>query len=523
MKKIGISTFTKLITIGGPVIYSSINKIKDSELKMEIRTSKFDLENFYTYDYNKINEETGKFISYYALDENEELLKKYPHKELHIIEYKYNFEQNSIILELATDNLTKKSIKILQLITDNKFLSLGKTIIINQTNFIKLGRMCSNVNNFSSEIITKKIKINYDNQKGFFIDKNQFVNINTKLERGDLSNLNQKFQYIINQILKYKEKTLLYSNFYNNGFKIISIILNFLKIEHFIIDISQSTKKRRNIINNFNSKNNNINVILFHPDIYEGLSLMGIRHLHILEPIPINIERSQLIARCVRYKSHAELPHYQRYVNIYDHIFEQAVLVEGSRYELKNEIKYIRGLKNKEKIDITFSRIKNNNKENNIKLWNKNKFKYSLALFDVLYTYSSSFISNILVTKYKKEKKNAIEETPSFLQEQANTITGKNEKLLKYLDNLLKSSNNRDKIFNLYNQMYGPHQTRNFLLLNPDHHIFINSQKYRINNINLINSLKKKDISNYNDKECLKRECEIWRPLKEGNCNRNND
>ena len=365
-------------------------------------------------------------------------------------------------------------------------------------------------------MVINKIKINYNHETGFFIDEAYYSKITTKISRSNLKNLNKKFEFIITQILKYNKRTVIYSNFYKEGFKIISVILNYLQIKHFIIDKTQTVYKRRQIVNKFNNKKNNIKVILLHPNIYEGISLMGINFLHILEPISITVIKDQLIARCIRHNSHLNQKSNNKIIKIYDHIFQQAVLISGNRYELKDEIKFIRGIKNNQKLEEKFHRIKNDIDQTS-SLWKNNKIKYLIVLMDYLYLSSRNFISTNILNNIK-HKYISFEETNSMLQEEAKNITGKNAKLLKHLDKINKSNNNRNQIFNLYNQMIMPPNIKRNLLLNPDHYDFLIYEKNKKNITGILNTLSKRDLSTINDIECLKRKCDIWTPLSEGNC-----
>lgn len=507
---------SKLTNLCLPVIYNSYTHYRESDFKNEIKN--YNIENFYKYDFKKIIDNTSQYISYFSFNENKQIINL--EKKFTIVEYEYNLDQNIVILELATNNLTNKSAKLLNLIDNENFFSLAKTIKTDKK-FIDLGRKCSNISDFYIKLINNKSKITYNEIFGYSVDKSSINNSNIFLDRNNLGSLNQKYQFIIKQLLKFKEKTLFYSNYYKEGFKILSVVLNYLNIKHYILDISQTPEKRLSIVNRFNKKDNKINIILFHPEIYEGISLFDVKHLHILEPISINIIREQLIARCIRYnsKQNTKIKHI---LNIYDHLFRQAILVPGVKNELKSEIQYVNQVSRKN-LNINFIKINNdffvNNKNS---LWKKNKIKYLMALIDVFYNYSSNFISPILKKEKIKKIPIRIDETAPFLQEQANNRSGKHKELLNHLDNLLKSNNGKNEIFDLYNHMYTPKKIRNLLLLDPDYKIYLKSLKTKKNIEGIINNLKIKDLMNNNDINCLQRNCKIWKPFKNGNCHRLN-
>lgn len=56
---------------------------------------------------------------------------------------------------------------------------------------------------------------------------------------------------------------------------------------------------------------------ILHPGLTEGLSFKGVRHVHFLEPVLQQATREQIIARGVRYQSHAHLPASERLVTVH--------------------------------------------------------------------------------------------------------------------------------------------------------------------------------------------------------------
>jgi hypothetical protein len=61
-------------------------------------------------------------------------------------------------------------------------------------------------------------------------------------------------------------------------------------------------------------------VMLLDKDSSEGISLMGIEHVHLLEPLLSVAERDQSLARAVRFQSHRHLPTTRHMVKIYTHV-----------------------------------------------------------------------------------------------------------------------------------------------------------------------------------------------------------
>jgi hypothetical protein len=61
-------------------------------------------------------------------------------------------------------------------------------------------------------------------------------------------------------------------------------------------------------------------VMLLDKDSSEGISLMGIEHVHLLEPLLSVAERDQSLARAVRFQSHRHLPVTRHLVKVHTHI-----------------------------------------------------------------------------------------------------------------------------------------------------------------------------------------------------------
>jgi hypothetical protein len=77
--------------------------------------------------------------------------------------------------------------------------------------------------------------------------------------------------------------------------------------------LSQTAKNQ--ILEDF--KNKKYMILLLYPQYTEGLSILGARQLHIMEPILNLSTKEQLMARVRRYKSHMHLPLAERHVKVF--------------------------------------------------------------------------------------------------------------------------------------------------------------------------------------------------------------
>ena len=152
----------------------------------------------------------------------------------------------------------------------------------------------------------------------------------------NLKTYSTKFYYIMKKILKTSGTVFLYSNFKEYGG-----ILTFIKIlEHYKFknfykegvgknryavwsgdETLEQKEKLRNVFNDIlNINGSKIKIVLGSPAIKEGVNLLRVRQVHILEPY-WNISRlEQVIGRAVRFCSHKDVNLEKRYVKVFIYI-----------------------------------------------------------------------------------------------------------------------------------------------------------------------------------------------------------
>ena len=165
------------------------------------------------------------------------------------------------------------------------------------------------------------------------LDLEGFKSLKKKHLRVPLKEYSIKFYEIIKRIRKSKGPVFVYSSF-KNYYGISSFIKcleaygfkEFLKNgsgkkRYTTITSEITVKKRTQIVETFNKfKNKNgdlIKVIVGSPAIKEGLSLLRVSQVHIIEPYWNESLMAQVIGRAVRYCSHKDLPKRRQIVNIY--------------------------------------------------------------------------------------------------------------------------------------------------------------------------------------------------------------
>lgn len=165
------------------------------------------------------------------------------------------------------------------------------------------------------------------NEKGF----DSWTGSNLKLEK--LERYSSKFYKIINKVRQIKGPNFIYSNFKEyGGLKPLIVALEANGFKDFNIfgpgknryavwsgdEKAELKEQIREVYNQFsNADGSKIKVLLGSPSIKEGVSLLRVKAVHILDPY-WNISRlEQVIGRAIRYCSHKDLPKEERVVNVY--------------------------------------------------------------------------------------------------------------------------------------------------------------------------------------------------------------
>ncbi len=109
------------------------------------------------------------------------------------------------------------------------------------------------------------------------------------------------------------QRVVIYSNFWEQGSLLIAAHLKERGLKYAII--APDTLDTQAILHGF--AQGVVPILILHPKMTEGLSVMGARQLHIMEPFLSYSMQQQLVARVSRYLSHAMLPLPQRRVDVF--------------------------------------------------------------------------------------------------------------------------------------------------------------------------------------------------------------
>ena len=195
---------------------------------------------------------------------------------------------------------------------------LKKLIHILLINLIKKSKRTleylDNLDKYSTKLHSLLKNISNPNTTGKIFIYSSFVDQNA----GGGKLIALLLEYLGFQRKIYKKNELIVNNYFNNN----SISRN---NKYYIrIDGSVSENERNFYINKFNSldntNGNNIQIIIGSTNLFEGVTLLSIREIHILEPWYNKSRYEQIIGRGTRQCSHKHLPFENRNLTIYNYI-----------------------------------------------------------------------------------------------------------------------------------------------------------------------------------------------------------
>jgi SNF2 family DNA or RNA helicase len=123
-------------------------------------------------------------------------------------------------------------------------------------------------------------------------------------------------------------QTIIYSSWKKTGINLISKELDKIKIPYSIISGDIESSKRQKISDSYNK--GDIQVLLITKAGGEGLDLKGTNSIVLLEPVWNIATKEQIVARAIRFRSHAHLLPAQRVVYVYDLLMDNPIKKDES-------------------------------------------------------------------------------------------------------------------------------------------------------------------------------------------------
>lgn len=156
------------------------------------------------------------------------------------------------------------------------------------------------------------------------------------MDMNNLENFSTKFYNVMKKILKTSGTVFIYSNFKTyGGLLTFSKILEHYEFKNFnqygegkrryaVWSGDETLEQREKMKDIFNSKENQhgskIKIILGSPAIKEGVTLLRVKQVHILEPYWNMSRLEQVIGRAIRFCSHKDIDPQKRKVKVYIYI-----------------------------------------------------------------------------------------------------------------------------------------------------------------------------------------------------------
>jgi superfamily II DNA or RNA helicase len=166
------------------------------------------------------------------------------------------------------------------------------------------------------DIITQKLKPDLLNPDGW-VEKQYFNN------KQLINNYSPKMAKLFQVILdNYKSKHMVFTFFKeHSGVNILSTLCKMCGIKYGVFSGDLTDAKRKELLKIFNSPANRfgdlIKIIFVTDAGAEGITLLEVGHIHILESDRRESKIQQVIGRGVRYKSHYNMPKHLQVVNVW--------------------------------------------------------------------------------------------------------------------------------------------------------------------------------------------------------------
>jgi len=172
----------------------------------------------------------------------------------------------------------------------------------------------------------------------------------------NLPTISEKLTEIVDKLKTIQGKHVIYSYFVSRyGIKFISAILEILNISHLIFDGSLDDNERESRLSRFNDEENKegekYKVLLMTNAGSEGINLLAVRALHIMEQSIQEWQIEQVKGRVVRLNSHIQLPEDQRNVQIFRYMIQNKNVKPGKTdINSSDFVAYNIGMRNKAKM-----------------------------------------------------------------------------------------------------------------------------------------------------------------------------
>lgn len=272
-----------------------------------VNVKKSDIFDFGRLNMEKVAQDLAQYCSFYSYDRSDS---NYPRFQEEKVEHYYSNYQAEVLVKLAQQTRVEDAIAR-QLLDDPDFSPTAKEVLTESTGaIIEYGR---NIGNLMPQSLAYTYTIHL--RTGEVQPKSLAVS--------DFSTI-KKFEYLLKRISQApsQQKMLIFSNFRNCGCIQLSAFLTLHGVPHYYYNASLTEAARAEIIKDYNRRDRASErcVMIIDSDSIEGLDLVGVEEIHVMEPLIYYSRYLQLMYRGIRSGSHSHLPENRRWVRIFNHV-----------------------------------------------------------------------------------------------------------------------------------------------------------------------------------------------------------
>ena len=242
---------------------------------------------FRSFDVDKMANFSNRYLSFFEIDES--VSDDYPTQSLEVRDVHYSDPQVNLFLNFVDKDLSVPQLKIFY--SDD---------LIKRTD-VQLG--------LESAMLQDQLHLKTGPGR-------EIGNLRLQDDRKNWVE-SPKFVEIYKVILSNPGQVAIYSNYEKHGVEAFASYLKQTKDANSFVYLhpEESVDQQISKIKAYNTGKKRI--MLIHPEITEGISLVATEQFHILEPIANAALLEQVIGRAVRLNSHKALPKERRHVNVY--------------------------------------------------------------------------------------------------------------------------------------------------------------------------------------------------------------
>lgn len=280
-------------------------------------------------NYKKLAHDTGRYVSFYRnAPDNADYAKVVPSPAIFS---QYTNYQSMQSLQFLFGTIQPKLVKFYTGIEDDNEVKIRVQEFRTIEALKRYGRCISNTWEILTHVLDGTAFWVHDSETGQVrlrpTDDSSLPFLRT-LEKGCPKFV--KLKKLLLSCMGRREKTVVRTDFKQQGAYLLSAYLNAHRINHIYVNRHLTETTRKALLHAYNHSTHIKPstrhtqpfvplVLLLDAEASEGISLLEVEHMHLLEPMMHIAQQNQSVARAVRYQSHNGLPANRRKVTVYTH------------------------------------------------------------------------------------------------------------------------------------------------------------------------------------------------------------